>query len=163
MLETLEGTRQILREGEGGRGLCIHAEHTRTSGSVPLVILSLTSPRSHFDIAGQNCGIKMVFLVKFLGVLVLDIAWVKMGSHSLGNILHLWGYAYQSQNFKLFVWTQATSVMDINRLVFKVSIWKYCKVVAFNLLVCMIFKKATATPDRSLCTSIIIVWFFKCL
>ena len=63
MLETLEGTRQILREGEGGRGLCIHAEHTRTSGSVPLVILSLTSPRSHFDIAGQNCGIKMVFLV----------------------------------------------------------------------------------------------------
>ena len=31
----------------------------------------------------------MGFLVKFLGVLVFDITSVKMGSHSIGNILHL--------------------------------------------------------------------------
>ena len=66
--------------------------HTETRGSQDLgsfwnwvwhrLEAILTSP-------GQNCGIKIMFLVKLLGVLVLDIAWVKMGSHSLGNILHL--------------------------------------------------------------------------
>ena len=66
--------------------------HTETRGSQDLgsfwnwvwhrLEAILTSP-------GQNCGIKMVFSMKFLGVLVLDIFWVKMGSHSLGHILLL--------------------------------------------------------------------------
>ena len=89
----------------------------------------------------QNCGIKMMFLMKFLGAWVFDIAFTKMGSRGFINILQVWHQRW----FKKNTWLTAAMIFLSPPLVWlrqnlrhrKNGVVKSVPVQDFNLLDCL--------------------------